>query len=171
MVVCIVPDANPKEAPLPATSCSASDGGASTTEPQGLARGAAIGIGVGCGVAGLIALAALVLIWRHFGARRRRRAAAELLPPAAGGRGADEAKSVTAYSNVQSVTPNTADANYYQQHPQELDAHERVEVDGSSPLRELDTPVHQHQQQYELETPESRYYAHYDEQGNTLPRT
>ncbi|KAK8129195.1 hypothetical protein PG999_001575 [Apiospora kogelbergensis] len=84
--------------------------------------------------------------------------------------GADEAKSVTAYSNVQSVTPNTADPNYYQQHPQELDAHERVEVDGSSPLRELDTPGHQ-QQQHELETPESRYYAHYDEQGNTLPRT
>ncbi|KAK6844408.1 hypothetical protein PG995_014518 [Apiospora arundinis] len=148
--------------PLPASSCSASGSGAADAGSQGLGRGAIIGIGVGCGVGGLIALAAILLIWRHFRQRRRRRAA-EL--PAGAGEG--EAKSATAYSNAQSVTPTTPNANYYQHYPQELETNGPAEVDGASPLGELYTPVNH--LQHEMETPESRYYEHYDEQGNTLP--
>lgn len=83
------------------------------------------------------------------------------------GAGEGEAKSATAYSNAQSVTPTTPNANYYQHYPQELETNGPAEVDGASPLGELYTPVNH--LQHEMETPESRYYEHYDEQGNTLP--
>ncbi|KAK8039544.1 hypothetical protein PG993_007955 [Apiospora rasikravindrae] len=146
-------------APLPSNSCSAaSDGGDDTGVQHGLARGAQIGIGVGCGVAGLILLVAAVLFWRHV--RQRRRMAAEL-PAGAVGEGAGE-------KNPAYDVPGASHGNYYQHYPQELDAvHERVEADTSSPMGELYAPPQQH----EMETPESQYYARYDEQGNTLPRT
>ncbi|KAK8086265.1 hypothetical protein PG994_001239 [Apiospora phragmitis] len=163
-------DHNPPPSPLPSISCSAaSDDGGDTAAPHGLARDAQIGIGVGCGVAGLIALAAIALVWRHF--RKRRRLAAEL--PTEGG-GVGGGGEFAAYNGQNMMTSDTANTNYYyyhhQHHPQELDAaHARVEADTSSPLGELHAPVNH--QQHEMETPESRLYAHYDAEGNTLPRT
>lgn len=157
-----MPNANLTTAPLPSISCSAASAnsnGTDTDPTPGLATGAKIGIGVGGGVGGLMVLVAAVFIWRYF--RKRRRSAAEL-PAGEGG-----PEKGAAYTH--NLGPNAGYVNYYhrQQHPQELDAaHVRVEADTFSPLGEL--PVAH--QQHELETPESKYYAHYDAEGNTLPR-
>lgn len=153
-----MPNANLRTAPLPSISCSAASGSSSDASPNGLSLGAKIGISVGCGTGGLMALAALVFCWRLFHKRRRR--IAEL----AVGQGGPEENA--AY--VQHMTPNASNANYHHhQHPQELFAADlRVEADTFSPLGEL--PVNNQPQ--ELETPESKYYAHYDAEGNTIPR-
>ncbi|KAK7978215.1 hypothetical protein PG988_005705 [Apiospora saccharicola] len=146
--------------PLPSISCSAASGNSTDTDPHGLTTGAKIGIGVGSGVGGLILLAIAVSVWRYL--RKRRRPATEL--PVGGGRGPEKGAAYT-----HNLAPDGSYANYHShQHPQELYAADaRVEADTFSPLGELPA----NHQQHELETPESRYYAHYDAEGNTLPRT
>lgn len=133
-----MPTANVTTAPLPSISCSAASGSSSDPDPHGLATGAKIGIGVGAGVGGLIVLAVAVFVWRYV--RVRRRAATEF--PV--GEGGPEKGAASAHN----MAPDAGHANYYQGPPQELDTFR--------PLGELPVP----DQQHELESLESRYYAH-----------